>query len=148
MRIIVIILILCLSAVGSSFAQNNLEAMRFLTVNTLVQYGQQLYDRGDFKEACAVFNHVLTYDSHQAQALQYLKNMGHLPALTPGPVSALLISNPIVPVPNKAVTTKSDEQIVNTVDVSKTESLKRAIEAQKRIVAELRAQIIQMRANL
>ena len=47
-------------AVGPSFAQNNMEAMRFLTINALMQYGQKLYDRGDFNEASAVFNHVLS----------------------------------------------------------------------------------------
>jgi hypothetical protein len=139
MKRIILTLALCLSAAGPSFAQNNMEAMRFLTVNALVQYGQKLYDRGDFNEACAVFNHVLTYDSHQAQALEYLKDMGHSPA--PSPV-------PIVPVQSIIVIGKADEQIVNTVDVSDTESLKRAIEAQKRVIEKLRAQVMQMRANL
>jgi len=76
----VLILVLLLMASGPVFAQNNMEIMKLLTINAMVQYGQKLYDRGDLDEASAVFNHVLTYDSHQRVALQYLKSMGRSPA--------------------------------------------------------------------
>ncbi len=75
--IITVLLGFCM--VGISFAQNKLEAMNFLTINALMRYGQQLYSRGDFYEASAVFKHVLTYDAHQPQALHYLKEIGELP---------------------------------------------------------------------
>ncbi len=81
MKKTIFILALCLFIAGPSFAQNNMEGMKFLTVNALMQYGQKLYDRGDFNEARAVFDRVLTYDDHQVQALQYLKDMGHLPVV-------------------------------------------------------------------
>jgi len=112
--------ILCLSAAWPSFAQNNIEAMRFLTVNSLMQYGLTLYDRGDYDQASAVFNHVLKYDSHQAQALQYLHDMGY----SPGP------------------------HLVRKIDVSDTEKLQQAVEAKKKSIARLRDQIIQIRANI
>jgi tetratricopeptide (TPR) repeat protein len=79
MKKIILTLVLCLSVAGPSFAQNNTEAMKFLTINALMQYGQKLYERGDFNEATAVFNHVLTYDGHQVQALEYIKEMRHSP---------------------------------------------------------------------
>ena len=136
MKKVTVTLILCLLVAGSSFAQNNTQAMRFLTVNALVQYGQKLYDRGDYHEASAVFNHVLTFDGHQAQALKYLKNMQPQ------------ASKPFVPVPNIIVVRKLENQIVDKVDISDTDSLKKAIEAKKQVIAQLRAQIIQMRANI
>ena len=137
--------VLCVSAVGTAFAQNNMEAMRFLTVNALMQYGQKLYDRGDFNEASAVFDHVLNYDSHQPQALQYLKQMGHFPA---SHLSTVMAPQPVVPVQNIIVIRKSADQIVNTVDVSDTASLKEAIEAKRESIEKLRSQIMQMRANI
>lgn len=79
MKKIIYPLISCLLIAGPAFAQNNMEAMKFLTINALVQYGQKLYDRGDYNEAGAVFNHVLTFDDHQAQALEFLKQMGQAP---------------------------------------------------------------------
>jgi tetratricopeptide (TPR) repeat protein len=119
MKKIVLILILCLSAARLSFAQNNMEAMRFLTINALMDYGQKLYERGDYDEASAVFNHVLTYDGHQAQALGYIKEMG-----------------------------RSAVPTLNKVDVSDTGDLKKAIEAHKQVIKKLETQIMQMRTNL
>src|ERR1039457_12956 len=107
MKKIALVLTLSLIFAVPSFAQNNMEGMRFLTVNALLQYGQKLYDRGDFNEACAVFNHVLDFDGHQPKALQYLKKMGHSPA--------------------PSIT-------LQPVDVSDTQSLKDAIEAKKQII--------------
>jgi hypothetical protein len=131
-KITVLTLILCFSAVGASFAQNNLEAMRFLTVNALMQYGQKLYDRGDFNNACAVFNHVLSYDKHQSQAIQYLKDMGHLPAS----------SEHLKPVKKLA------HRPLRIVDMNDTADLKKAISDEKRVIAKLKFQVTQMRANL
>jgi len=164
-----VILILCLSFTGPSFAQNNAQAMRFLTVNALMQYGQRLYDRGDFDEATAVFDHVLTYDGHQVQALQYLKEMGK------GPVYNVERNSPLVKqgrvpfneknniVVNRTEGSKSvgrdelagrpniikkqEEVDFNTVDISDTDSIKKAIEAQKLIVEKLRAQVKELRAK-
>jgi len=76
---------ICLSLIllsGNAFAQSNTEAMRFLMVNAMMQYGQKLYERGDFDEATAVFNHVLVYDHRQPQAISYLKQMGQGPTDT------------------------------------------------------------------
>jgi len=114
-------LIFCLIFAVPSFAQNNMEGMRFLTINALMQYGQKLYDRGDFNEASAVFNRVLDIDGNQSQALQYLKKMGHAPALIQG---------------------------MQTVDVTNSQSLKEAIEIKKQNIEKLEAQIKQMRANI
>jgi hypothetical protein len=136
---------LCLSIAGPCFAQNNIEAMRFLTVNALVQYGQKLHDRGDFNEACAVFDHVLTYDGHQAQALEYLKEMGHLPSPSLTPVVHQQVIVPAVTVKDTRVFAKSD---VPTVDVSDTAALKEAIEAKKKKINKLRDQIMQMRMRI
>jgi len=79
MKKIILTLMFCFFASLPVFAQNNIHAMNFLMVNSLMEYGQTLYDRGNLNEACAVFNHVLIYDPHQAQALHYLKEMGHAP---------------------------------------------------------------------
>ena len=164
MKKIIPAFVLCLILAGPAFAQNNMEAMKFLTVNALMQYGQKLYDRGDFNEATYVFNHVLTFDAHQAQALQYLKEMGHSPVSDKINFDMVLrlhgednghhvipqaqLSKPIVAVPSILDLNKADEQIVNSVDVSDTASLKRAIEAKKRVVENLKAQIMQMQANM
>ncbi len=152
MKKIVLIFVLCLGLASPSFAQNNLEGMRFLTVTALMQYGQKLYDRGDFNEACAVFNRVLFYDAHQAQALQYLKDMGR--ASVPIPVSVThsvlqpRVFQPMVSLQDNIVIAKSEQEPMIAVDVNDTESLKKAIEAQRHIIEKLRAQIVQMRANL
>jgi hypothetical protein len=124
MKKIVLILILCFSTAGLSFAQNNTEGMKALTINALMEYGQSLYDRGDYNEATAVFNHVLTFDSHQAQALEYIKEMG------------------------SKVVEKSDAPALEIMDGPDTESLKQAIEAKKQSIEKLRAQITQLRANI
>jgi len=123
MKNFVLSLILCLSAPAVSFAQNNIEGMRTLTVYALMQYGQNLYDRGDFDGATAVFDHVLNFDAHQARALRYLKDMGRL----------------YVAPPNK---------IANPVDLADTKSLQEAIEAKKQSIEKLQSQIMQMRATL
>jgi hypothetical protein len=77
MRKLLLALVLCLASVGTSFAQNNIEGMRSLTIYSLLQYGNQLYDRGDYSGAGAVFAHILTFDPKQPQALKYLKEMGY-----------------------------------------------------------------------
>jgi|SRR5208283_4935864 len=77
MKKLILTLIFCTIAAGASFAQNNMQAMRFLTIDALMDYGQKLYDRGDYNEASAVFKHILAYDSHQLQALAYLKKIGN-----------------------------------------------------------------------
>jgi len=137
MKKIILVLMMCLFVVGRAFAQSNMEGMRFLTINALLQYGQKLYDRGDFDEATAVFNHVLVYDNHQSEALKYLKSMGHLSVIKPLAVPQ-----------NKILVIKSADQIVNTVDVSDTEGLKKAIEAKKKSIEKLRVQIMQMRSKM
>ena len=107
-------------------------------INALVQYGEKLYERGDFDEASAVFNHVLIYDHHQPQALEYLKDMGH----------AQQVFHPFVPKQNIIMINRSDKHIINMVDVSNTQSLEGAIEAKKRVIEQLQTQITQMRANI
>jgi len=124
-------LIFCLSVVGVSFAQNNMEGMKLLTINAMLQYGQKLYDRGDFGNAYAVFNHVLTYDAHQPKALKYLKEMGF---------NQEQESAPVLVIPQN--------QVVKPVDVGDSESLKQAIDAKKQSIEKLRVQIMQMRADL
>jgi len=134
MKKTVLTILLCVASAGPSFAMNNTQAMRFLMVTAMVQYGEKLYDRGDFDEASAVFNHVLVYDSHQAQALAFLKEMGH---------SQEISTLNILPESSSV-----DEQIVRAVDVTDTNSLKAAIGAQKRVIEQLRARINQMKVHL
>lgn len=122
--------------------------MKFLTINALIQYGQKLYDRGDFDGASDVFNHVLTYDAHQPQALQYLKEMGHSLVSIPSPILQLKASQPLVAVKDNIAVEKFDAPALKMVDISDTEALKEAIEAKKHIVEKLRAQIIQMKTNI
>ena len=144
----VLTFILCLFAAAPCFAQNNIQAMRFLTINALMEYGQRLYDRGDFNEATAVFNHVLTYDSHDPRALQYLKDMGH-PALPHiSPVIKSQASRHIVPAQDIIVVKKSNEQIINKINVLDTENLKQAIAVKKDIIEKLKDQIAQMKASI
>ena len=57
-------------------------------------------------------------------------------------------SKPSRPQPNVIVIRKSDDQIVNTVDVSNDESLKEAIEAKKHSIEKLKAQINKLRMVL
>lgn len=139
MKKVFLTVVLCLFTMGPAFAQSNAQAMRFLMVSSMMEYGQRLYDRGDYNGASSVFNHVLAYDAHQPQALEYLKDMGR-GSQKPG--AALRVSK------NTIVIRKSPEQIVNMVDVSDTQSVKRAIEAKKQIIEKLRIQIKQMRASL
>ena len=122
MKKVILTLIFCTIAAGASFAQNNMQAMRFLTIDALMDYGQKLYERGDYNEAGAVFKHVLAYDSNQPQALQYLKKIGKL-------------SQPTL-------------RQQDTVDVSDTKALQRAIEAEKQAIKTLQDQIRRMRDNM
>jgi len=153
MRKIILTLIFCLTLSGSSFAQNNIQGMRILTVNALMEYGHRLYDRGDYNEATAVFNHVLTYDNHQPQALQYLKDMGHAPAVVPTPIASIVVPEPrvhgnFIPAPKIILVPKVGVPTIIGVDISDTESLKAAIEAKKRSIEKLKSQITQMRENM
>lgn len=160
MKKIILTLVFCLIAAGASLAQNNVQGMRFLIINSLVDYGQKLYDRGDFDEACAVFNHVLVYDHHQPLALRYLKEMGHLPAAMASPALLEQLSKPAVPSENKIAVKKSAVAAVapvvipksviiwEKVDIADTQNLKAAIEAKKKAIEKLRGQIMRMRANI
>ena len=123
MKKLILTLTFCAIAAGAAFAQNNMQAMRFLAVDALMDYGQKLYDRGDYNEAGAVFKHVLEYDSNQPQALQYLKKIGQLP-------------KPTVQVQ------------ANKVDISDAKALKSAIEAEKQNIKTLQDQIMKMKDNM
>jgi len=131
MKKLILTLIFCTIAAGASFAQNNMQAMKFLTVNALMEYGQKLYDRGDYNEACAVFKHVLAYDSQQPQALAYLKKIGRFSAVSVSPALPQEVSEPPV-----------------KVDVADTKTLKMAIEAEKQTIKTLQDQIMRMRADI
>jgi hypothetical protein len=131
MKKIILIFCFCLATAGTSFAQSHVEMMRFLTITTLLQYGHQLYERGDYRQAGAVYEHVLTYDNHQPQALEYLKDMG-FPAPEPDPV----------------IEEKQAVQALGAVNINDTESLKKAIEAEKRVVGTLQSQVTTMRAKM
>ena len=48
MKKLILTLTFCAIAAGAAFAQNNMQAMRFLAVDALMDYGQKLYDRGDY----------------------------------------------------------------------------------------------------
>jgi len=103
--------------------------MKSLTINALMQYGQKLYDRRDFEGARAVFNHILVYDHHQPQALNYIREMDH-------------------PVQNTVVVKKSDAQTMGIPDLNDAKSLREAIEAKRQSINKLHLQIMQMRANM
>ena len=135
MKIIILSLILFLSIPAVSFAQNNMEAMRWLTVNALTQYGQRLYDRGDYNEASAVFNHVLTYDDHQSQALEYLKKMGNAPVLNPSPSILPRVEKFNIP-------------RIKMIGITDNASLQQAIEIKKQELKKLQNQIMWMKANI
>ena len=143
MRRIIWIFLLILSVPGPSFAQNNLEAMRSLTVYAMMDYGQKLYDRGDYNGARAVFDHVLDYDSHQAQALKLLKAMGHAPV-----IRIKSVKRSSAPLNNRVLIRRFDGPVLGVVDLSDTQSLKMAIEAKKKNIETLRRQIQQLRKNL
>jgi len=119
--------------------------MRFLTINALMQYGQKLYDRGNFNEACNVFNHVLSFDGHQALALKYIKEMGRVPVTITIPAP-----QPVSLSPAKTfLTLKRSHELNESKDVLfDNESLKRAIRIKKQRIEALRVQIMQMRLNL
>jgi hypothetical protein len=148
MKKTLLIFALCLFAAGSSFAQNNMQDRTLLTVNALMQYGQRLYDRGDYGEATAVFNHVLIYDAHQAQAWGYLKKMEHSPRASISPSLKAQEFVPFVPVEN--VLEKEDSEIppLKAVDVSNEQSLEEAIKAQRLIIEKLKGQVEKLRANI
>ena len=135
MKKIILTFVFCIAAAGASFAQNNMQAMKFLTINALMDYGQKLYDRGDYHEACAVFKHVLTYDGNQAQALQYLKNMGD-----PSGVSV----TPVLPLQAPKVEIQNPKPI----NIADTKELKKAIEDKKEVIKQLQDQIMRMRADI
>ena len=129
MKKLVLMVILCLFLAKPCFAQNNMEAMRFLTINALMQYGQKLYDRGDLNGARDVFNHVLVYDHYQPQALKYIKEIDQ-------------------PAQNNVTVKESDYKSRKMLDLNDAESLKEAIAAKKQAIENLHAQIMQMRANI
>ena len=134
MKKILLTLVFCIAAVGTSFAQNNVQAMRFLTINALMEYGQKLYDRGNYNEASAVFKHVLAYDGKQPQALKYLKKMEDSSRASVPPALSLQVS-PIALPPT-------------SIDISDTKELKKAIEAEKQVIKVLQDQIMRMRSDL
>ena len=112
--------------ISPCFAMSNIEGMRILTINALLQYGQKLYERGDRYGATAVFHHILTVDAHQPKALRFLKEMGNLTPTAP--------SGP-----------KTDIKTIYQMD---TVSLKEAIEAKKQAIEDLKAQIGELRFHI
>ena len=116
----IFILFFCLLAVRPVYAQSNAQMMHEIMLNAMTQYGQKLYDRGDFDEATAVFNHVLSYDNHEPHALEYLKDMGRLP----------------VP------------ETLGPADILNDSYLKAAIAAKKASIEKLKSDIKQLRANI
>jgi tetratricopeptide (TPR) repeat protein len=120
----VLILILLMTAAGTVFAQNNAQAMKLLTVDALMEYGRTLYNRGDYSEAQGVFKHVLAFDGHQQQALQYLKDM-EKPAVR----SETFVAKP------KAVGMSAPD-------------LKKAIADEKQIIWQLQDQITRMKDSM
>lgn len=135
MKKFILAFIFCTIAAGAAFAQNNMQAMTFLTVTSLLDYGQKLYDRGDYNEACAVFRHVLAYDSHQPQALQYLKKMGYAYTVRVRPA--------LPPQGSESMVERQD-----AVDISDEGALKSAIEAEKQTIKTLQDQIMRMRESI
>jgi len=121
---VVLVFILLMAAAGTAFAQNNAQAMRLLTVNALMEYGRTLYNRGDYSEAQGVFKHVLAFDGHQQQALQYLKDMKK-----PSVRSEVFVAKPQAP------------QMTS-------QDLKKAIEDEKQIIWQLQDQITRMKDSI
>ena len=136
----ILILVFMLMGVGSVFAQNNAQGMKLLTINSLMIYGQMLYDRGDLKGASDVFNHVLTFDHHQLKAISFLRSMGE---------------NPIVPIdpPQPVASSPMVEIIKRVVPVAKpvvqmdTDSLEKAIEDKKAAIEHLHQEIDKLKAQ-
>ncbi|MBF0505040.1 MAG: hypothetical protein HQL14_08065 [Candidatus Omnitrophica bacterium] len=135
MKKIILTFVFCMAGMGASFAQNNIQAMRFLTVNALMEYGQKLYDRGDYNGACAVFKHVLAYDGSQPQALRYLKDMKR--SVSSSASHAL-----------KPQVSDTNIEIQKKINISDKQELKNAIEAEKQLIKTLQDQITRMRSDI
>jgi len=148
MKKISLILVFCFLLSGTVFAQDNMQSMRVLTINSLVEYGQMLYERGDFNAASSVFNHVLRIDHHQAQAIKFLKDMGQKPVITPDPVPEVKMVSIKEPIKPNIMEVVTETPVFKIVDISDTKGLKEAIEAKKKDIEELHAQIKQMRDYL
>ena len=56
-----------------ALAQENRDgSMRQLAIESMQEYGRQLFNRGDYKEAQKVFKRILSYDATQQPAQDYL----------------------------------------------------------------------------
>ena len=132
-----LIVVVCLTLPKNGFAMSNAEGMRLLSVYAMMHYGVSLYERGDYYEASNVFNHVLSLDAHQAEALKLLRQMGYAPL----PAFAPIPSHPALPVFVEAPQAAR-------VDFSDNDSLRKAIAAKQEAVERLKNQINQLRAQV
>lgn len=54
-------------------AQEDKKSMKSLMVDSLSEYGRQLYNRGNYAEAANVYARILTVDQDNEKAMNYLK---------------------------------------------------------------------------
>ncbi|MEI7998172.1 MAG: hypothetical protein WCH62_01520 [Candidatus Omnitrophota bacterium] len=73
-NIILVLVSLLLFSPIFSYAQEEL-TMRSMAADQLYQYGQAIYDRGNYDEAARVFSKVLAMDSRHEGALGYAKEL-------------------------------------------------------------------------
>ena len=75
MKKLYLLLIFLTVSASVGFADVNRTGMRDLAVEQMYEYGQMLYERGDYHQAERVFERILSFDPQHAGSLHYMKSM-------------------------------------------------------------------------
>ena len=126
-------------------------SMRSMAVSQLCQYGQVVYDRGDYPEAAKIFNRILAMDPDNAAAINYaqmLNKKGHVVVVPPRPVP---VPKPVVvDVALKAEVVKVDppKTAAPKVEATDTDDLKQAIQNADAGIEKLQTEVSDLRAQI
>ncbi len=128
-----------------SYAQQEM-SMRSMAVAQLYEYGQAIYDRGDYSQAAKVFSRILAMDPEHAGALDYAKELKKKGEFVIVPVKP--VSSAATPVITKTPQATQQEPTETTDSIPTDEDLKQYIEKTDQAVDRLQSDIAQLRTQI
>ena len=114
--------------------------MRDLAVEAMNDYGEKLYDRHDYKEATAVFKHILSYDPQNTEAQAYLNKIY--------PQPQIVINRPLVVQTSKPAVIEPVQILTSAAADDPNADLKEEIAAQDKALDVLKEEVRRMHLEL
>jgi tetratricopeptide (TPR) repeat protein len=144
----------CVLLVSTQANAQNHPSMRSMAALQLFQYGQAVYERGDYSQAAIVFTKLLSMDPNNEAALKYARKLNSKGEHIAIPVS--VIKAPVVrakkalravmqtPLKDKQVVT----QQVQVSELSDQMDLKQDINEANLAIEQLKNQVFQLRQQI